>query len=277
MSLGAGEVRPAEVCVPELGVGEIRPGEVRIAEVHVAEVHAGQVHAGEVSAEEVSDARAETSHVGICGDLADEASVLDVPQSPDGRDRASACCLAHLFRRELHPSARLGPVGVLRGAVHTAAEKMLGVGEGKPWGEAIRSALIAEPDRWFSAVELVDRYAHLIPPEDIRRRAGQRKQHRSSSADRSAASTIIGGVIYTAIRRGHFERRQGVDGRLEVRASRTLGETGTAGRRMLADAGLMTLAEASAAIGVSHGQVGSVRKSKIVEIATILESVTSRP
>ena len=115
--------------------------------------------------------------------------------------------------------------------------------------------MIAEPDRWFSAVELVDRYAHLIPPEDIRRRAEQRKQHRSSSADRSAASTIIGGVIYTAIRRGHFERRQGVDGRLEVRESRTLGETWMARRsHMLADAGLMTLTETAAAIGVSYGQ-----------------------
>ena len=133
---------------------------------------------------------------------------------------------------------------------------MLGVGEGKPWGEAIRSALIAEPDRWFSAVELVDQYAHLIPPEDIRRRAEQRKRHGSSSAGRSAASTIIGGVIYTAISWDHFERRRGLDGRLEVRASRTLGEIWTARRpRMLADAGLMTLAETAAVIGVSYGQV----------------------
>ena len=158
-----------------------------------------------------------------------------------------------------------GLVGVLRGVVHPAAEKMLGVGEGKPWGEAIRSALIAEPDRWFPAVELVDRYASLIPPEDIRRRAEQRKRHGSSSTDHAAATTIIGGVIYTGILTGHYERRRTPDGRLEVRATsaladvlaaRTPGEIWPIRRsRMLAEAGLMTLAEAGAVIGVGYDQV----------------------
>ena len=89
----------------------------------------------------------------------------------------------------------------------------------KPWGEAIRRALASEPDRWFSAVELVDAYACLIPSERIEARREQRKRHGSSSTERAAASTIIGGVIYTGIRRGQFERRTGPDGGLEVRAA----------------------------------------------------------
>ena len=126
----------------------------------------------------------------------------------------------------------------------------------KPWGEAIRSALAAEPDRWFTAVELVDRYAHLIPPEDIQRRVQQRKRHGSSSTDRAAASTIIGGVIYTGILRGHYERRLAPDGGLEVRATRTLIEGRPARRtRMLSEAGLMTVSEAAAVIGVCSDQV----------------------
>lgn len=91
-----------------------------------------------------------------------------------------------------------------------------------PWGEAIRGALAAEPDRWFLAVELVDRYSHLIPAERIRARREQRKRHGSSCTDRAAASTIIGGVIYTGIRKGYFERRLTRDGRLEVRRARSL-------------------------------------------------------
>lgn len=89
----------------------------------------------------------------------------------------------------------------------------------KPWGEAIRRALATEPGKWFSAVELVDAYACLIPSERIEARREQRKRHGSSSTERAAASTIIGGVIYTGIRRGQFERRNGPDGGLEVRAA----------------------------------------------------------
>ena len=88
-----------------------------------------------------------------------------------------------------------------------------------PWGEAIRSAVASEPDKWFSAVELVDRFAPLIPIERIRARQEQRKRHGSSSTERAAVSTIIGGVIYTAIRRGYFVRRNAPDGGLEVRAA----------------------------------------------------------
>ena len=89
-----------------------------------------------------------------------------------------------------------------------------------PWGEAIRGAVNAEPNRWFSAVELVDLYAPLIPAERIRARREQRKRHGSSSTERAAASTIIGGVIYTGIKKGRFEKRRTSDGRLEVRAAR---------------------------------------------------------
>ena len=136
----------------------------------------------------------------------------------------------------------------------------------KPWGEAIRSVLAAEPDRWFTAVELVDRYAYMIPPEDIQRRVEQRKRHGSSGTDHSAATTIIGGVLYTAIRQGHFERRLSPDGRLEVRAARTrtvpearvapsAAARAALAARARADAGLMTLVEAGAVIGVSNEQV----------------------
>lgn len=141
----------------------------------------------------------------------------------------------------------------------------MGADNVKPWGEAIRSALAAEPDRWFPVVELVDQYTCLIPPEDVQRRAEQRKRHGSSSTARAAASMIIGGLIYTGIRRGHYERRLTPDGRLEVRATpaladvlaaSSLGEIARIRRaRILADAGLMTLAEAAVVIGVAYGQV----------------------
>ena len=88
-----------------------------------------------------------------------------------------------------------------------------------PWGEGIRSAVAEEPDRWFSAVELVDRFAPLIPQERIRAKREQRKRYGSSSTERAAVSTLIGGVIYTAIRRGYFIRRNAPDGSLEVRAA----------------------------------------------------------
>ena len=126
--------------------------------------------------------------------------------------------------------------------------------------------MLAEPDRWFPAVELVDRYAHLIPAEDIQRRVEQRKRHGSSSTAHSAATTIIGGVLYTAIRQGHFERRLTADGELEVRASRTLGDTWMARRsRRLAEAGLMTLAEAGAVIGVGYDQVRSYVRQGLLQ------------
>lgn len=150
----------------------------------------------------------------------------------------------------------------------------------KPWGEAIRTALAAEPDRWFPAVELVDRYAPLIPPDRLRSRSEQRKGRRTSSADRSAASTLIGGVIYTAIRNGSFERRLTPDGRLEVRLSRVALEEREAREarkariakeaqearearearkaqeaREMADAGLITVADAAAALGVTQNRV----------------------
>ena len=165
----------------------------------------------------------------------------------------------------------------------------------KPWGEAIRSALAAEPDRWFSVVELVDRYASLIPLEDIRRRAEQRKRHGSSSTDHSAATTFIGGVIYTGIRQGNFERRRTAEGRLEVRATRALADVlaaRTPGEiwpirrsRMLAEAGLMTLAEAGAVIGVSYGQVLKfvkrgllpAKKSAKVWAVSVEDAYTFRP
>ena len=88
-----------------------------------------------------------------------------------------------------------------------------------PWGEAVRSAVASEPDRWFSAVELVDRFAPLIPQERVRARQEQRRRHGSSSTERAAVSTIIGGVIYTAIRRGYFIKRNTLAGGLEVRAA----------------------------------------------------------
>ena len=88
-----------------------------------------------------------------------------------------------------------------------------------PWGKAVRGAVASEPDRWFSAVELVDRFGPLIPQERIRIRQEQRKRHGSSSTERAAVSTIIGGVIYTAIRRGYFIRRSAPGGGLEVRAA----------------------------------------------------------
>lgn len=152
----------------------------------------------------------------------------------------------------------------------------MGADKVKPWGEAIRSALTAEPDRWFTAVDLVDRYASLIPPERLRSRSEQRKGRRSSSADRSAASTLIGGVIYTAIRNGSFERRLTPDGRLEVRLDRAAAEERdrvarrariareakearearkAQAAREMADSGLVTVAAAAAALGVTRTQV----------------------
>lgn len=88
-----------------------------------------------------------------------------------------------------------------------------------PWGEAIRARLAAEPTEWFKAVDLVDEYACLIPPERMRARREQRKRHGSSCTERAAVSTIISGVLYTGINRGQFERRLTPDGRLEVRAA----------------------------------------------------------
>lgn len=168
----------------------------------------------------------------------------------------------------------------------------MGMGKAKPWGEAIRSALASEPDRWFPVVELVDRYASLIPADRIRSRSEQRKQRRSSSADRSAAYTIIGGVIYTGIRRGHYESRSTPDGRLEVRATsaladvmaaRTPGEVSRIRRsRILADAGLMSLTEAADVIGVSKRQAqdyvqrGHLPATKLANVwAVSVEDVAS--
>lgn len=80
----------------------------------------------------------------------------------------------------------------------------------------------SEPERWFSAVELTDAYACLVPQDQIKARQQQRKRHGSSSTERAAVSTIIGGVIYTGIKRGQFERRKTPDGRLLVRAARSV-------------------------------------------------------
>ena len=90
---------------------------------------------------------------------------------------------------------------------------------GTPWGNAVRSMVAAEPDRWFSSLELIDKCWPLIPVERIEaKRKAQRSSKTGTCTEQRAVSSIINGVINTAIARGVFERRK-VNGRLEVKAT----------------------------------------------------------
>lgn len=86
-----------------------------------------------------------------------------------------------------------------------------------PWGDAVRATVAQEPDRWFSAVELVDRCAALIPQDRLAATRTKRSQHTACS-DRGAASALICTAIFACLRHGFFERRK-EGGRLYVRAS----------------------------------------------------------
>ena len=94
----------------------------------------------------------------------------------------------------------------------------------RPWSQAMRQAVAADPDRWWDQMELVEVGVHLVPQTNVETTRKSMVRARGACSERAARSKILQRAVAAAVASGKFEKRV-VGGRVQVRASRPPVET----------------------------------------------------
>lgn len=94
----------------------------------------------------------------------------------------------------------------------------------RPWSQAMRQAVAADPDRWWDQMELVEIGFDLIPQTNVETTRKSMVRARGACSERAARSKILQRAVAAAVASGLFEKRV-VGGRVQVRASRQTAET----------------------------------------------------
>ena len=89
----------------------------------------------------------------------------------------------------------------------------------RPWSQAMRQAVAADPDRWWDQMELVEVGFDLIPQTNVDTTRKSMVRARGACSERAARSKILQRAVSAAVASGLFEKRV-VGGRVQVRASR---------------------------------------------------------
>lgn len=89
----------------------------------------------------------------------------------------------------------------------------------RPWSQAMRQAVAADPDRWWDQMELVEIGSDLIPQTNVETTRKSMIRARGACSERAARSKILQRAVAAAVASGLFEKRV-VEGRVQVRASR---------------------------------------------------------